>query len=286
MTRVALAPLTEPDLALVSAFLVEHLQPGVTAETWRRALEIPWQRDAPNRGFVLTADGVVVGAHLAFYSSRVIRGEELLICNLGPWCVLDEHRAQGLRLLRAVLKQPGMHFTDLSPSGSVVPLNERLGFKHLDTATSLAANLPWLSRPGRVRVTSSRRVIEATLTGDALQVYRDHADLVAARHLLVSRGDEHCHVVFRRDRRKGLPLFASILHVSHPDLFRASWRAVARHLLLRHRLPLTLAEQRVVAGRLAPSVALAAHRTKMFRSDVLEPGDVDYLYSELVCLPW
>ena len=286
MTTVALAPIGEQDLPDVADFLVRNLDPGASADTWARALLAPWQRVAPNRGFMLVEDGHIVGAYLAFYSTRVVSGQTLGICNLGPWCVLDTHRSQGLRLLRALLRQPAYHFTDLSPSGAVVPLNERLGFRHLDTATSLMPNLPWPGLRGRVQITEDPVHIAASLSGDELQLFRDHEGLSAARHLLVRRGGEHCHVVFRRDTRKGLPLFASILHVSNPALFRSCARQVGSHLLVRHRLPVMLAERRVVGGRLHPALRLSAHRPKMVRSAVLEDRDVDYLYSELTCLPW
>ena len=52
--------------------------------------------------------------------------------------------------------------------------------------------------------------------------------------------------MFRRDRRKRLPLFASILYVGDHDLFRACAPLFYRHLLLRHGIPATLAEFRVV----------------------------------------
>jgi hypothetical protein len=93
-------------------------------------------------------------------------------------------------------------------------------------------------------------------------------------------------VIFRKDRRKNLPLFASILHVSDPQLFRALARPLARHLLLRHGALATLAEDRVVSLRPRLSFLVRAPRRKMFRSDALEPAQIDYLYSELVCVSW
>jgi hypothetical protein len=92
--------------------------------------------------------------------------------------------------------------------------------------------------------------------------------------------------MFRRDRRKGMPLFASLLYVSNPDLFGRMARPLARHLLLRHRVPLTLAELRVTTERPRPSVLLRSSRRKMYRSDRLTADQVDNLYSELVCLAW
>jgi hypothetical protein len=42
----------------------------------------------------------------------------------------------------------------------------------------------------------------------------------------------------------------------------------------------------VVEHRPALSVSVESPRRKMFRSPSLEPAQIDYLYSELVCLSW
>ena len=104
--------------------------------------------------------------------------------------------------------------------------------------------------------------------------------------MVLRSGDEWCYVVFRKDRRKGLPLFASLLHVSNPALFRRCARPFTRHLLVRHGIPATLLEQRVAGHRPWPSVLLKSPRRKMFRSTGLAPDQIDYLYSELVCVAW
>ena len=63
-------------------------------------------------------------------------------------------------------------------------------------------------------------------------------------------------------------------------------RPFARHLLLRHGAVATLAEDRVVGHRPRLSFLLRSPRRKMFRSPDLEPAQIDYLYSELVCVSW
>ena len=68
--------------------------------------------------------------------------------------MLPGYRLHGLRLLKAVLRQEGYHFTDLSPSGNVVGINEKLSFRFLDTTTALVPNLPGRRLPGRGRISS------------------------------------------------------------------------------------------------------------------------------------
>lgn len=283
---VRVAPVTDADVARAAAFLHAHLNPRVSTDTWAGALDVPWTVERPNAGVMLLDDDTVVGVQLAFYSDRMIDGRRERFCNLGAWCVLPEYRFHSLRLLKALLAQEGYHFTDLSPSGNVPGINSRLKFRQLDTTTALIPNLPWPSWPGRSVICSDPERIERTLTGQDLELYRDHLSAGAARHLVLIKGDEWCYVVFRKDRRKNLPLFASILHVGNPDLFRRLARPLARHLLVRHGVLATLAEDRIVGCRPRPSFRLRSPRRKMFRSPDLEPAQIDYLYSELVCVSW
>jgi hypothetical protein len=286
MKAVRVAPITAGDVQMVGRFLQANLNGRIHADAWAAALTMPWAVEAPNHGFMLLQDDTIVGAYLAFYSERVIDDRVERFCNLAAWCVLPEARFHSLRLLNALLAQKGYHFTDLSPSGNTVPVNQRLKFQSLDTATAVCPNLPWPSWPGRMVVSSSREVIERHLTGRDLAIYRDHAASAAARHAIIVRGGETCYVVFRRDRRKGLPLFASILYVSNRSLFAAASRQFGRHLLLRHRVLATLAELRVVGERPPLSVMWPSPRPKMFRSAGLDADSIDYLYSELTCVAW
>jgi hypothetical protein len=284
--EVTVRPITDVDIDAVAAFLGEHLDAGVPAAAWSQAMRSGGCSPTGNHGFWLCIPGDrVVGANLAFYSERDIAGRPERFCNLGAWCVKQEYRQHGLRLLRSLLRQDGFHFTDFSPSGSVIELNERLGFVHLDTATAVAPNLPW-PRTGGVRVVHEPEQIRRLLSDRELRLYDDHARAGAARHLVILRGEESCYVMFRRDRRKGLPLFASLLHVSNEELFREAYHHVLRHLLLHHRIPLTLVELRVAGHRPRASWMLRSPRPKMYKSASVTAEQIDYFYSELTYVAW
>jgi hypothetical protein len=248
---VELAQITDADVPAVADFLHAHLNSRVPASAWVHAMSVPWKVEAPNHGFMIRDGQRVAGVHLAFYSERVIAEQMERFCNLGAWCVLPEFRFHSVRLLKALLRQDGYQFTDLSPSGNVVPLNIRLGFRPLDTSTALIPNLPWPTLPRRTRISADPNVIESTLAGTELETYLDHARAAAAQHLVTVRG---------------APL--------------------TRYLLARHRVLATLAELRIVGARPRPSVMLSSPRPKMYRSARLEPEQIDDLYSELVCVPW
>jgi hypothetical protein len=105
--------------------------------------------------------------------------------------------------------------------------------------------------------------------------------------LVLIRGQDSCYVIYREFRYKDVPLFAVVLHVSNPDLFHRAVIPLTRHLLVRHRLVATLAELRIIGHQPRLSFKLNAW-PKMYGSASLEPGQIDNLYSELVCVcvPW
>ena len=284
--KIDVRPITDEDAATVSRFLHEHLNATVSPAAWRAVLAPPWQADPPNHGFTLVTGGTIVGVYLAVYSVRDVNGEERRFCNLAAFCVLAEYRAHSFRLMRAILAQPGFEFTDFSPSGNVVALNERLGFSALDTATRLAPNLPRLPRRG-LTVTENPSALTAVLTGRDARVYRDHLDAPAARHIVAIEGEDYGYLVVRKDRRKRLPMFSSPLYVGgNRDLLRRAWPQIGSHLLFRHAELATLAERRLLGFAPAFGIDVGKHRSKMLRSGSVPADAVDYLYSELTLLDW
>ena len=199
---VAVRAIQGDDLPAVGELLHTYLNSRISAQTWASAPIVPWRAPAPNHGFLLEDGNNLVGAILAFYSTRAIDGVDEQFCNLGAWYVREEYRAHSIRMMKAILDQKGYTLTDLSPSGVVVPLNERLQFQHLDTTTALIPGIPYPLLSGQIRISSDPKHIQQSLTGAQLKIYLDHANAAAANHLLLMRGNETCYVIYRRDRRK------------------------------------------------------------------------------------
>ncbi|MGE2714593.1 hypothetical protein ACQI4L_11090 [Mycolicibacterium litorale] len=278
---IEVEPITDADVSAVAEFLHLEMSAELSVADWHRSMTPRWHVEQPNHGFLLRDDGRVVGAYLALYSERVIDGRPRRICNLGTWCVTAEHRATGLRLLRSLLRQREYTFTDLSPNPNVVTLNARLGFTRLDTETALVMNTPWPVTARGVRVVDIPHEIDGLLRGSDRTIYRDHA-ASAAEHIVIATGDQSCHVMFRRKRYKRIPV-ASIIYVGNPDLFRTCAPHFYRYLLVRRGIPATLVEARMAEPRRAASLMVPGP-PRMYLSEDLEPAQIDYLYSELVCL--
>jgi hypothetical protein len=283
---VGLEQITQAQVGRVAVFLHRALNRKVPVSAWADLMTPAWSDPATDSGFMLVSGDEVVGAYATVKSRRRIGTDIVDICNLAAFCVLEDFRTHSLRLLRAVLGQKGFEFTDLSPSGTVVSLNARLGFTRLDTSTRLVVNLPGPSRAG-VEVISSPRRIETVLGEVDRKIYRDHRGAAAARHLVVKTQDGYGYLMFRKDRRKNLPIFASPIYVGGDrNCLARAWPAVSSCLLFEHRLPLTLAERRVFGFDPGWGVELSNPRPKMFRGQRLTPEGVDYLYSEMTLLEW
>ncbi|WP_200828457.1 hypothetical protein [Mycobacterium sp. 3519A] len=283
-STVEAKPITDADTWAVAEFLRRERSLKMSVADWHRYMVTPGHFEQPNHGYLLRENDRVVGAYLALYSERVIDGRRHSICNLGLWCVAPEHRAHGLRLLRSLLRQKGYTFTDLTPNQNVVALNSRVGFTELDTTTAVVPNMPWPFPSKKVRVVDAPDEIDGLLPEKERSIYRDHA-ATAVHHVVLSSENRACYVMFRRERRKRMRVFASILYVSNPDLFRECASHFYRYLLLRHRICATLAEIRVVKYRPKLAVTVAGW-PKMYLSEDLQPAQIDYLYSELVCRSW
>jgi hypothetical protein len=280
---VELTPITDADVAAVADFL--HANHNDRVPWAQSCTAVPWKVEAPNYGFMLRDGQRVVGILLALYSERLVAGRVERFCNLGTWCVLPDYRSRSISLVKALLAQEDYHFTVLSPNEGPQEILAWLSFRFLDTSAMLVPNLPWPTLPGRTRISADPDVIERTLAGAELELYHDHAQAPAAHHLVIIRGQDSCYVMFREFRYKGAPVYANILHVSNPDLLHRALIPLTRHLLSRHGLVATLAELRIIEHKPRLSFKLN-DRPKMYRSANLEPGQIDYLYSELVCVPW
>ena len=198
--------------------------------------------------------------------------------------MLPDYRSWSISLLKTVLGQEGYTFTVLTPDTGSQEILGWFGFRVLDTVAAVIPNLPWPALPGQTKVSADPVVIGRTLTGTQFALYRDHEKALAARHLVLTRGHDSCYVIWREAIYGKKPV-AQILHVSNPALFHRSLLSLARHLLVRHRLVATLVELRMVDYKPYLSVTYNVW-PKMYRSTSLAPEQIDYLYSELVCVPW
>ncbi len=184
----------------------------------------------------------------------------------------------------ALTGQPGFHYTDLTPTDVVSKTLQFLKFKPMNERQAIWPNLPWpFARLDGVRVVTDPEQIRRILAPDDAKAYRDHYHLPWLGHVAVGRPDAWSYVVWKRTRLKEVT-GAMILAVSNPDRFLSYRQALGSHLLLRHGLPYTRVESRLLPRVPMVCIELSGYRNKVFKSDTLMASDMSNLYSELVAL--
>ena len=284
MSQPTIEPITDSDLLDYCRFLTRNLSNARTADEWAGAFRQNWGVEKPNNGFMLRVEGQIVGGIGAIYARRLVRGKPEEFCNITSWCVLDEYRSQSMRLAIALTSQPGFHFTDLTPTEVVSRTLQFLKFRPMNERQAVWPNLPWpLSRLSGVRVITDSNAIEASLSPEAARAYLDHRHLSWLNHLAVGRPGDYCHVVYKKNRLKGLP-GAFVLGFSSPEQFVKYRTALGNHLLFSNSLVFTRVESRLLTRVPWPGIELAGFRNKVFRSDTLAEADISNLYTEIVAL--
>ena len=281
MTLPTIAPIRDEDLPGFCGFLSEHLSRDRSPEEWVKAFRQNWCPGKPNNGFLLRADSRIVGGIGAIYAQRRVRGRLERFCNITSWCVLDEFRAQSMRLAMALTGQPGFHFTDLTPTEVVSRTLQFLKFRPMDERQAIWPNLPWLASGASVIMDAGR--IAQALAADDARAYEDHRHLPWLAHAAVGPPGASCYVVWKRALWKGIA-GARILALSDPELFLRHRLAFGSRLLVRHGLSYTRVESRLLPRLPQFCLEQAGYRSKVFRSETLTAADMSNLYSELVAL--
>ena len=275
--RPTIEPIEDDTLDEFAAFLHEHLNRARTPAVWAADFRRHRRPEAPNYGFALRDQGVLVGGIGALYADRPLNGRLERFCNITSWCVLNTHRQHSTRLAMAVLDQGERTYTDFSPTQVVGSTLRFLKFTELDDRRAVMLNLPaW--QPG-VQLHTEDAQIRARLQGEALQAYEDHRELPWLSHLVVGTADGWCHVVCRRSQVRGVPA-ALVLHLSDRAVFARCLRSVMAHLL-RRGFVFTMVECRFLDREPAwPHHIQSGFNRKLVRTQSLDPARVDYLYSE------
>ena len=280
---VAVLPIAEADLPDIAAFIARGFNAGDSAGMWLSAFRQPWAEEPPNYGFMLKADGRIVGAIGAIYSDQLVHGRRERFCNINNWYVEPDFRRHSILLLSKLLAQPELHFTNLTPRPDLIGMFLALKFRYLDDGrVTYLLNLPRLPR-GDSRVLVGDDAV-AALPSAEVKVFRDHAGCAGLGQVaLGSKRDGFTHVAFFRTTIKHVPCIA-VLHAGDPGVLARHLPALRSHLLMRHQAPLTRIEARLLRARAPLAIELKRPPHNMYLSRSLQPSDVTCLYTEMAAL--
>ena len=253
---------------------------------WHKLFEYQWERDENYCGLALKDDDKVVGVIGMIFSQRRIDEKVEKFCNLTAWFVREEYRGRAIALLLPLLAMKDYTITDLTPSKNVYKIQNKLGFKDLETQGRLL--LPFgrrLFQPkySPINLTHDLASIMQKLEGQNQKIFNDHKHY-GCFHFLLTGKDRYCYIIYTKLRRKNIQ-HAHLHYISDPDLFALAYRDIRKSILSHAKARFLLIDSRFVKNRKLPlSICLPYRAPKQYRSSTLKPEQIDNLYSELVML--
>ncbi|CUX19427.1 hypothetical protein QYR00_05545 [Agrobacterium tumefaciens] len=206
--------------------------------------------------------------------------EDRMVVNLSSWYVEPSSRWFAPRMLQMASSSQEETFTDLTPSPEACKLNERLGFSTVTDYTLFYPLLPKALGPARARLRPLADVPPGALPAAMRDMLEDHARFGCMVAVMEADGRHH-PLVFLKTMTKRLPT-ARLIYCEDRQLAQRHISAIARHLLRKGRLAMTMAasdEERDAGGFAVLKSA------PMQVKGVWNPRFINETYSELVLLP-
>jgi acetoacetyl-CoA synthetase len=275
---------TSVDLDAVVTFLVQHLGGGKSASQYRHLFAYDWRAERPNIGYLVEDEEGIVGFIGTIYSERLINGTSEKICNITCWAMKATARGKdSLKLMQRVLAQPGYTFTGISANEEMQRILRFFRFKELDGGkyfVPLMAGLGRTAKSGRAVVHTNPEAIAARVDGETRRLLDDHVAYGCACLLLESEIGDAFVIAVRR--RPGRLAFAEVLHASAPEIMMDHLPKLTITLFHMLRTMVVGLEKRWVPR--PPLLSRQGGRATFFHSKTLDPGSIDFLYSEMVPL--
>ena len=274
------------DFEKVLPLLLEFDNPRPAREDWKQLFVDHWGIREGYFGYMLVDRDEVVGFLSTIFSHRSVNGKLRKFCNIGNWIVRWEYRSESARLLFPVLKTEACAITAFSASSEEVCLMlKKLGFKEIETKTSVILPRPAIGFSGRDHsIEFDKDAIRSRLGEKDLKIYNDHARFKAV-HMVLKTKNGDCYIVANRTVRKKIFSFAQIHYIGDIDIFSKYIVRLSSTICLKLKVCGIILDRRYTEGRgIRNTVTLRRRYPALFRSELLGPGDIDSLYSELLVL--
>ncbi|MBV8614356.1 MAG: hypothetical protein JOY66_11385 [Acetobacteraceae bacterium] len=267
---------------------------GIPPAAWRRLFDYQWFGEKPDLGFVLVNGEHIVGFLGTVYARRQTEKGTSVVCNLTSWYIRPEYRGWGTALLAAALRDDSVTYTALTPGPVSRKVLKALRFAPLTKRRIFMPPLLHAEtlRGPRPAVSFDPRIVRGALDEPQRRIFDDHAPYDCLQ-LLLTAGSERAYVVVTRramSLRRLVPRLPASVTLPYSEILHCSAPAVLGRWLEHAKLPI-LRRQRTLAlvadERLFPVPPRGIPKTDyaLYRSPLLEAGDLDKLYSELVLLP-
>ncbi|MGE0213125.1 MAG: GNAT family N-acetyltransferase [Parvibaculaceae bacterium] len=267
---------------VIQRYIFENMG-KIPYERWANILDCRWIPENDRYGVVVVGTGRPLGFLGIVFADREIGGRMHRTGNITSWYLEKDMRRGGIgqEMLAMITEDPNVTYTATSPNIRSGSLLAKVGWETLD-----GQRLVW-HRSGEpvsaVVRTATPEEVEARLGPKVAKAVVDHAGLNIQPYLIESPDGRACLAVTYVKLKGDDIAHHEVLHVSDRALFTAHAADFANVVLPPRKAVLSL-DSRFTDGSGAPDETLTLEIPRYWKPAGLAPGDIDFLYSEVVLL--
>jgi len=267
-------------------FLYSREEFSQTISDWRKMLSYKWKLSGFPYGYAMLEKGEVKGVLLTVFSERLIDKKIHVLCNLSTWVVNKDYRFHSLKLIAPLLKDDRITITDLSPIPTVQKILCNLGFSLLDDAINIIPILPCsiFSSSKKMEFIKKDKEINEALSKSEKIIFEHHITSRCRHAVFRKKGEgiECCYIIYKIKYKYGLK-FIYIQYFSDKP-FLCKYFQEIKTLFFKHEKAVFI----MIDSRFDyKEIGRKMYRykwIKLYRSNCLNPREIDNLYSENIIL--
>jgi hypothetical protein len=240
--RIRARQIGDNDLNKVLDLLVQGFGARRTRQFWKGTLEglksrVP-PEGLPKYGYVLEADGTLVGVVLLVFSMPDARAEAKR-CNVSSWYVDPAYRSYAPWLVAQALKHKGVTFTNISSMPHTRPIIEAQGFLRYSNGLFIALPLFQLFADETARVVPADSDLDRNSEWPEHDLLKDHARYGCVSLWCRTAGHSH-PFVFRPRLVRGIIPCTQLIYCRAIEDFVRFARPIGAFLASRGRVPVII----------------------------------------------
>ncbi|GAA3753455.1 GNAT family N-acetyltransferase [Salinactinospora qingdaonensis] len=247
-------------------------------EARKRMFRPVWGGDEGYYGYVMEAEGEVVGFLGTLFTEREINGTRHKFCEIHSWYVRDDYRNESIKLFLPVMSLRKVTLLNYTPTQTVYDISKKFGWNDLETQLLMFLPIPTPRSLGAgVRVETRKHAIVQYLDETDKQIFLDHDD-VPCSHFLVreNNGTGYSYIILKKMWLSRLRPFGRIIYASdkrmllnHIDYLKMLW-------CLRLGLTCVVIDRDEVEAEPKPAFSKVIDRDvpSLYLSKNLKPADI------------
>lgn len=254
---------------------------SLSLDARRRMFENVWSGEDTSPGYVMEAEGRVVGFMGTLFTNRTINGKLHKFCEIHSWYVEAPYRNQSLLLLMPTLSNRNVTLLNYTPTPAVYEIGKKFGFRDLEENFVVLYAAP--TDFARLTIIGDKARIPDYLSEEDARIFYDHRD-VECHHMIVLAPDRQfspLYLIIKSMFRRWFEPFGRVLYASDKQAFTQLAGALRWRLCLRHGWQCLVANERDMDVPNLPRFSRLMKREvpSQFKSKTLQAEEIAPLYT-------